>query len=69
MERNVLKKRIKGLLAFMLVFMMMFGSSLTVLAADVDTYLTEGMEIPAGEKIAIPAEKVTSGGITIYVDR
>lgn len=52
----------------MLVFMMMFGSSLTVMAAKIDTYLTVGMEIPAGETIEIPQEMVTSGGITIYVD-
>lgn len=34
MERTVLKRRIKGLAAFMLAVMMMFGSSLSVLAAS-----------------------------------
>lgn len=62
MERNVLKKRLKGLLVFMLVFMMMFGSSLTVLAKEWDgSELSVGSIVNGGDTIQVYA----SGSVSV----
>ena len=57
MDKKELKKRGKGLLALVLAMLMMFGSSLTVLAADYEltdaNSLREGQTLEGGEKIWI----------------
>ena len=73
MERNILKKRIKGLLAFMLVVMMMFGSSLTVLAAywsggqlQVGTVVNGGDVISvSGGYVECGSENFGTGSVTL----
>lgn len=79
MERNVLKKRLKGLLVFILVFMMMFGSSLTVFAKNYyfdgsklyhensSEEVTIGTEFTQNDAISIDAISI-SGGAVIYYD-
>lgn len=64
MERSVLKKRFKGLLALMLVFMMMFGTGLTVLAAEYTAAsLSVGSSVQGGDTITL----TSSGSIQLYV--
>ena len=71
MNKKELQRRGKGLLALMLAFIMMFGTSMTVLAAthdlNVDTGegLTAGDELQGGDTIQITA---ISGGLKVYID-
>lgn len=63
MERKEMKKRAKGMLALLLAFIMMFGTSLTVFAAETTYYLLcgngtaspglEGTTVNAGDTIAL----------------
>lgn len=63
MERKEMKKRAKGLLALLLAFIMMFGTSLTVFAAGTTYSLflgnaspdLQGTIVDSGDKITFPA--------------
>lgn len=71
MERKEMKKRAKGLLALLLAFIMMFGTSLTVFAAgrtyvlnhDDVSALTVNQKLNGGDVIT----GVTKSGGTLYV--
>ena len=73
MERKEMKKRAKGMLALLLAFIMMFGTSLTVFAAGTEYYLAgragtaspelQGATVYAGDSIS-----VTSGYLKVVID-
>lgn len=73
MERKEMKKRAKGLLALLLAFIMMFGTSLTVFAAGTSYSLRvvngtaspelQGTTVNAGDHIT-----VSSGGLKVVID-
>ena len=68
MEKNVLLKRMKGLLALVLTFLMLFGNGMTVFAADFSMSpdrmdLTEGDIVHGGDKVTIG-----SGGNALILD-
>lgn len=65
MEKTILKKRVKGLLAFTLAFMLVFGSGLTVLAAE-----WKGDSLNAGDTITQGDTIVYGSGAiyAIYID-
>ncbi|MDY3731411.1 MAG: hypothetical protein SO005_13540 [Candidatus Choladocola sp.] len=69
MDKKELKKRGKGLLALVLAMLMMFGSSLTVLAAEYEltneSSLTVGTILEGGDTIKNPFE---SGALKVYID-
>lgn len=65
MEKRELKKRVKGLLALVVAFMVMFGSDLTVLAQEYMAYSSGGwlygnepQSLQAGDVVGV----YTSGG-------
>lgn len=65
MEKGILRKRLKGLLALSLAFYLMFGNGIQVLAAGYDNHLvTEDQKFQSGDEIVL----VTTGGATIYFD-
>ena len=67
MNKKELKRRGKGLLALMLAFMMMFGSSMTVFAGEEHSLdysgLTVGQELEGGGII-----KISSGNLVVTID-
>ena len=69
MNKKELQRRGKGLLALMLAFIMMFGTSMTVLAAthtlDSVSGLNVGQILNGGDTIEITT---FSGGLAIYID-
>ena len=73
MERKEMKKRAKGLLALLLAFIMMFGTSLTVFAAGT-TYLLRGRtgtaspELQGATVYAGDSISVTSGYLKVVID-
>lgn len=72
MEKRELKKRVKGLLALVVAFMVMFGSDLTVLAQQYMAF-NDGDWSGKNEPQALQAGDVvgayTSGGtLEIYLD-
>lgn len=70
MNKKELKRRGKGLLALMLAFMMMFGSSMTVFAGtvynlrDSSTVLNDGDTLQGGDILIIRG----SGSLTVTID-
>ncbi|MGN0278193.1 MAG: hypothetical protein ACI4C4_02450 [Lachnospiraceae bacterium] len=79
MERKEMKKRAKGMLALLLAFIMMFGTSLTVFAAGTEYRLNvhngsaspglQGATVNAGDEIALLGSgflKVVIDGNTVY---
>lgn len=70
MNKKELKRRGKGLLALMLAFMMMFGSSMTVLAGtthylEAKREIVEGNPMIIGEPTGLTVGKILQGGDTI----
>ena len=66
MNKKELKRRGKGLLALMLAFMMMFGSSMTVFAGEVNLDsggLTKGQTLEGGDII-----EISSGNLIVTID-
>ena len=63
MDKKEFKKRGKGLLALLLAMIMMFGSSMTVLAATIDLNAVNGNELTVNQ--------ILHGGDTIscYIGR
>ncbi len=49
MDKKEFKKRGKGLLALLLAMIMMFGSSMTVLAATIDLNAVNGNELTVNQ--------------------
>ncbi|MGN1150633.1 MAG: hypothetical protein ACI4SN_00575, partial [Lachnospiraceae bacterium] len=73
MERKEMKKRAKGLLALLLAFIMMFGTSMTVFAAE--TYLLDGKSATPSLKTGdilhgggVIKNKTYSGSLKVYID-
>lgn len=66
MNKKELKQRGKGLLALLLAFMMMFGSSMTVFAGEVNLDsegLKKGLTLEGGDII-----KISSGSLIVKID-
>ena len=64
MEKGILRKRLKGLLALSLAFYLMFGNGIQVLAARFDNHLvTKDQTFQPGDEIVL----VTTGGATIIL--
>lgn len=67
-----MKKRFKGLLTLVLVFLMMFGNSLTVLAQNYEVKYDDGdpwpktFEIAAGDRLEVYSDYL--GGFTLKMD-
>ena len=73
MDKKEFKKRGKGLLALLLAMIMMFGSSMTVLAATIDLNvltgngLTENQILHGGDTISCYSEG-SGGSLTVTID-
>ena len=70
MNKKELKRRGKGLLALMLAFMMMFGSSMTVFAGNTydlkaERYIVGGKPMIIGEPTGLKVDDILQGGDTI----
>ena len=73
MDKKEFKKRGKGLLALLLAMIMMFGSSMTVLAATIDLNAVNGNELTVnqilhgGDTISCYSES-SGGSLTVIID-
>lgn len=73
MDKKEFKKRGKGLLALLLAMIMMFGSSMTVLAATIDLNAVNGIELTAnqilhgGDTISCYSEN-SGGSLKVTID-
>ena len=73
MDKKEFKKRGKGLLALLLAMIMMFGSSMTVLAATIDLNAVNGNELTVNQILhggdTISCYQEGSGGsLTVTID-
>lgn len=70
MERKEMKKRAKGLLALLLAFIMMFGTSLTVFAAGPEWTLNDGTSLKVNKTKMHAGETIyaSGGGIKLTID-
>ena len=72
MNKKELKRRGKGLLALLLAFMMMFGSSMTVFAGKVyflDLYFEDSEDLKVGQKLeGGDIIEISSGNLIVTID-